>query len=233
MAKTGLIAVIAVLAVFFATGLIQARTMPGAEDMIKDRLRSDLRDLRQRYNSLSKECEQHRKRVKELEKKLKERQQKPVDASDSELAGELKNKERELTRQRRINRQLHRINHELEKEIISLREEGDTKSEVLKTDTKLVDEDITKLEQEEGDEGSSEWLTAGRPYPVRREPLDYEKEYVTTHIDNLSRLAHQFYGDGSYWYKLYKANEDRLADPHSLPSGTRLRLPPIDELEKD
>ncbi|MGM0380752.1 MAG: hypothetical protein ACQEP7_02090 [bacterium] len=76
------------------------------------------------------------------------------------------------------------------------------------------------------------WEEKGRSYPVRRQPLDYELLLITGSQDSLTRLAHQYYGDYEYWEALYEFNSDRIGNPDLLPAGTRLRMPPLFELEK-
>ncbi len=235
MGKTTLVTVILIIfAVSFPVDMLGAEGLPGEEDMVKQRLRMDLRELRQRYNQLSEKCARYKKKVEKLENESRYKEKRTSDTVPRELKEKIKTKNRKITRLRRINRELNRINMELEKELVKLQEKqlAETAAVSAKNDSAADTVSQAKKNTPTRGENNSKWIKDGRPYPVRREPLDHEKEYRTRHVDTLSRLAHQYYGDGSYWYKLYKANEDRLADPNSLPSGTKLRLPPFEELKK-
>lgn len=51
--------------------------------------------------------------------------------------------------------------------------------------------------------------------------------YVTKASDTLWSIAVQFYGDGTKWEQIYRANRDRIgANPDALGEGVKLRIPP-------
>lgn len=69
------------------------------------------------------------------------------------------------------------------------------------------------------------------PYRIRREPLDEELIYITTDDTTLTKLAHIYYRDASFWREIYQLNKDKLPSPDVVPPKVRLRLPPIQELK--
>lgn len=68
-------------------------------------------------------------------------------------------------------------------------------------------------------------------YTIRRTPLDREIIYITTDDTILTRLAHRYYRNASYWEAIYKVNMDKLPAPDVIPPGIQLRLPPISEIK--
>lgn len=95
-----------------------------------------------------------------------------------------------------------------------------------------VRENPGKVIEEDLQRSGELWKEKNQTYPLRRQPLDYELQIFTNSRDNLTRLAHQYYGNSAYWRKLYKMNSERVENPNILPSGTRLRLPPLAELKE-
>ena len=80
-------------------------------------------------------------------------------------------------------------------------------------------------------------LPLGRPpeEPVERpafvEPhpafvLPEAATYTVRRGDSLWRIAGIVYGDPLSWKKIWEANRDLIPDPHSLPVGTVLTIPP-------
>jgi phage tail protein X len=235
MEKTTLVAVIVILlAISFPISMLQAEGLPGEEDMVKQRLRMDLRELRRRYNQLSEKCARYKKKAEKSEDESRYKEKETADTVPLELKKKIKTKNSEITRLRRVNRKLNQINMELETELVNLQEKQSSETSTVSAKKEPRTDNVSQAKKNTSTRGenNSRWIKEGRAYPVRREPLDHEKEYQTLHVDTLSRLAHQYYGDASYWDELYKANEDRLADPHSLPSGTKLRLPSLEELKQ-
>ena len=49
--------------------------------------------------------------------------------------------------------------------------------------------------------------------------------YVVKEGDSLSKIAHQVYGNGRKWHRIYKANQDILKTPNSLKAGMTLKIP--------
>jgi len=43
--------------------------------------------------------------------------------------------------------------------------------------------------------------------------------------DTLWKIAKQFYGDGSLYPEIFKANTDQLKDPDKIKVGQKLRIP--------
>ena len=46
--------------------------------------------------------------------------------------------------------------------------------------------------------------------------------------DSLSKIAKQFYGNGSAWKKIFDANTDVLHDPNKIFPGQKLKIPKKD-----
>lgn len=69
------------------------------------------------------------------------------------------------------------------------------------------------------------------PYQIRRDPLEEELIYITTDDTTLTKLAHIYYRDSSFWRQIYQVNKDKLPSPDIVPPKVRLRLPPIAELK--
>ena len=67
--------------------------------------------------------------------------------------------------------------------------------------------------------------TVFRPKIYPNIPLRDDDVYVATETgDRLDSLAHQFYGDSSYWWIIASANNIHDA-PFALDEGTELRIP--------
>ena len=43
--------------------------------------------------------------------------------------------------------------------------------------------------------------------------------------ETLSKIAEQYYGDGSLYTKIFEANHDTLKDPNLIKVGQKLRIP--------
>jgi nucleoid-associated protein YgaU len=43
--------------------------------------------------------------------------------------------------------------------------------------------------------------------------------------ETLSKIAEQYYGDGSLYTKIFEANKDVLKDPNLIKVGQKLRIP--------
>lgn len=52
-------------------------------------------------------------------------------------------------------------------------------------------------------------------------------EVTATTENRLDRIAYEFYGDGSLWWVISKANTSILFDPMNIPRGTILRIPTL------
>ena len=50
--------------------------------------------------------------------------------------------------------------------------------------------------------------------------------------DTLFQLAKRYYGDGDKFSELYKANRDVLESPDTLPAGTVLVIPELQDAEE-
>lgn len=86
----------------------------------------------------------------------------------------------------------------------------------------------------EGSNGLSEdvWVEdPDEPYTIRREPLDHEVIIVTTHETTLTKLAHRYYRDASFWDEIFEYNKDKLPSPNVVPPGIKLTLPAVEKLK--
>ncbi len=95
-----------------------------------------------------------------------------------------------------------------------------------------ITKDPARIVEEDFNRQGEFWETEGRTYPVRTRPLDYELILITGVRDSLTRLAHQYYGSYRHWEALYETNRERIDNPDLLPGGTRLRLPPLVEIQE-
>tara|TARA_R110000822_G_scaffold307581_1_gene434771 strand:+ start:342 stop:647 length:306 start_codon:yes stop_codon:yes gene_type:complete len=66
-----------------------------------------------------------------------------------------------------------------------------------------------------------------RPITYPTIPLsNNDTQIITDSGDRLDNLAHQFYGDTSYWIWIVLANPDKLKRySYYIPPGTQLRIP--------
>jgi nucleoid-associated protein YgaU len=53
----------------------------------------------------------------------------------------------------------------------------------------------------------------------------YTQWYEVKKGDTLWKIAKQFYGDGSLYPDIFKANQDTLTDPDKIKVGQKLRIP--------
>lgn len=51
------------------------------------------------------------------------------------------------------------------------------------------------------------------------------RTYTVQQGDSLSKIAKQFYGNGSQYMKIFDANRDRLSDPNRIQAGQELIIP--------
>ncbi len=51
------------------------------------------------------------------------------------------------------------------------------------------------------------------------------RTYTVQEGDSLSKIAKQFYGNGSQYMKIFDANRDRLSDPNRIQPGQELVIP--------
>ena len=61
--------------------------------------------------------------------------------------------------------------------------------------------------------------------PVSRASAVAMDTYVVKEGDSLSKIAHQVYGNGRKWHRIYEANRDILKTPNSLKAGMTLKIP--------
>lgn len=198
---------------------------PSEENMIQQRLRSDLQDMREENREL-------RERIQELET-----------SNRSQSSGEDSSQD-DNTDSRQI-RELRQENERLREQLSEFRNLLSQLTEKvegleLADDVELVSHESVEesnsnesRENKEEVDRESEWIEdSDRPYPIRRDPLQEEIEYTTGADDTLSKIAHQFYHDAELWIRIYLVNENRLDSPDSLPPGTVLRLPPIHKIKQ-
>ncbi len=88
----------------------------------------------------------------------------------------------------------------------------------------------TKSSREETSQDTVWTSSSDFDYKIRKSPLDKETTYVTTYGTTLTKLAHRYYRDASFWKEIYRINRDKLPAPNEVPEGVRLRLPPVDKL---
>ena len=53
----------------------------------------------------------------------------------------------------------------------------------------------------------------------------YTQWYEVKSGDTLWKIAKQYYGDGSLYPEIFKANQDILSDPDKIKVGQKLRIP--------
>lgn len=53
----------------------------------------------------------------------------------------------------------------------------------------------------------------------------YTQWYEVKSGDTLWKIAKQYYGDGSLYPDIFKANQDILSDPDKIKVGQKLRIP--------
>ncbi len=188
------------------------------QELIRQRLEVEVSELESTVEQLEEQLSEAEDRIEELEATVSEQDQ---------TIEKLREEKQELEADR--NRLQDRLDEKgTEEEVVtSEREEIETEEETgpQTSDTlpeQFLDEDIEK--------SGLLWLSRGRPYPVRRYPLDYELKITTNSIDSLSRLAHQYYRDAEYGVEIYRANRDRLPDQQTVPRNTRLTLPPYGQI---
>jgi nucleoid-associated protein YgaU len=54
-----------------------------------------------------------------------------------------------------------------------------------------------------------------------------EQTYTVQKDDTLQKISKKFFGTYSKWYKLYKANKDKIKNPNVLVPGTVLTIPAL------
>lgn len=198
-------------------GPVLGQGAPSEEEMIKERLQSDLENLREENESLREELEEVRR----------QNEQRTEEASTDGQTSRVEALKAENRRLRKILSQYRDIFNELVKEV----KQADTTFQTTVAPAREVTE--TPTTEEEAD-SESKWMNdPDRPYPIRRQPLEEEITYVTDPDDTLSKIAHQFYHDAELWIRIYLVNENRLESPDTLPPGTELRLPPIDRIQQE
>lgn len=67
----------------------------------------------------------------------------------------------------------------------------------------------------------------GRDAPQQADVSPATKTVIVQPGDTLSLIAVRTYGDSAQWPLIYKANRDKIKDPHVLIPGMELTLPPI------
>ena len=63
--------------------------------------------------------------------------------------------------------------------------------------------------------------------PSATAPADnkYAQWHEVVSGDTLWKIAKQYYGDGSLYMEIFKANQDVLSDPDKIKVGQKLRIP--------
>ena len=60
-------------------------------------------------------------------------------------------------------------------------------------------------------------------------PSPADNQYTQSHEvvsgDSLWKIAKKYYGDGSLYMDIFKANQDVLSDPDKIQVGQKLRIP--------
>ena len=51
--------------------------------------------------------------------------------------------------------------------------------------------------------------------------------YTVQKDDTLQKISKKIFGTYSKWYKIYKANKDKIKDPNVLQPGTVLTIPAL------
>ena len=59
-------------------------------------------------------------------------------------------------------------------------------------------------------------------------PKIESKTYTVQDKDTLTKIAKRFYGSEKAWTKIYEMNKQVLKNPHSIKSGTSLKLPAVE-----
>ncbi|MFB6355396.1 MAG: LysM peptidoglycan-binding domain-containing protein, partial [bacterium] len=176
--------------------------LPSNKSMVEQRLRADIQELREENKKL-------RRTIRRL------RNNRNSSTSSGRETSEASVDQQRLKQYRKVLRKIHRL-------ISSM-----PGIDVKKTSNKSSKSTQKKVRNPD-DSSGGEWVQEeGRPYPIRKEPLQEETTYVTDGDDTLSKISHQFYHDADLWLRVYLVNESRLPSPDTLPPGTRLRLPPL------
>lgn len=79
---------------------------------------------------------------------------------------------------------------------------------------------------------TSDHMSVMAVYPVRpnrRKRVTYT-EHVIVDGDRMDRLAAQFYGDATQWWRIAQANPEIFYPEGDLPSGNILRIPSVQSL---
>lgn len=174
--------------------------------MVHRRLQSDISSLRKQVSRLSETLKKLTDRLSRLEATVRRQENR------------LQKFEQQIQADRSMEEKTDKQNL---KHSISSAKKSETSPEkagVQKSETPLSQQSI--------------WVDKPRlSYKIRREPLDREIIYVATDDTVLSKLAHRYYRDASFWEQIYQVNKNKLPSPDVVPPGTRLRLPPLNELK--
>ena len=65
--------------------------------------------------------------------------------------------------------------------------------------------------------------------PASPAPAPAAATYVVKKGDTLEKIAAHEYGDSKKWYRIYKANKEKLGSPNRLRVGQVLVIPPADK----
>jgi nucleoid-associated protein YgaU len=74
-------------------------------------------------------------------------------------------------------------------------------------------------------------VTAAQPTPAAQAAATpagenpYTQWYEVKKGDTLWKIAKEYYGDGSLYPEIFKANQDVLSDPDKIQVGQKLRIP--------
>lgn len=156
---------------------------------------------------------------------------------------ELKNKLNQLNqtvkRLEKLVAQLRRRNQKNRKRILTLERELDrtnypdrATNQRTNPEPRRTSQSATNEPRQQKTNPGGEWIESpDHPYTIRRNPLDHKVIYVTTDDTTLTKLAHRYYRDASYWRAIYQFNRDKLPSPDVIPPGLNLVLPPIANIQ--
>ena len=71
--------------------------------------------------------------------------------------------------------------------------------------------------------------SAIEPAAPKPAPAPETTTYVVQKGDTLEKIASKVYGDSSKWYRIYKANKDKLSSPNRVYPGQKIVIPPLEK----
>lgn len=182
--------------------VLPAEAQQQKRNMVRQRLMADMRELKNQLSQLNRTVNQLQNTISQLKRE------------NQSLKNRVLKLERRLDRRPRPRRQ-------------------DTERTRDERNQQRRNQQQSTVREPSADNSGDEWVTVpGHPYEIRRTPLDHRVIYITTDDTTLTKLAHKYYRDASYWKTIYEVNRDKLPSPDVVPPGVTLILPPLKNLNK-